>query len=105
MFVARTVARKTQIGQRQTVQQEEYYCHVFNKDGLVGVTFVDHDYPVRAGFSVVNKVLEDYETQQGTAWRGTTADSQDALPVLEPALQKYQVERLEGLIALCPFHQ
>lgn len=52
MFVARTVARKTQMGQRQTVQQEEYYCHVFNNDGLVGVAFVDHDYPARAGFSV-----------------------------------------------------
>lgn len=88
MFVARTVARKTQvgrgglldqpaalpqvqcvdqghaplpllqIGQRQTVQQEDYYCHVFNNDGLVGVAFVDADYPARAGFSVVNKVRQ-----------------------------------------------
>ena len=35
-FVARTVAKRTQVGQRQTVQNEEYYCHAFNKDGLVG---------------------------------------------------------------------
>ena len=133
-----------QVGQRQTVQQEEYYCHVFNNDGLVGVAFVDHDYPARAGFSVgggggverwactpsfgdmagiecaeeraagrmvmqgmdeltwrmgcppcaaqvVNKILEDFEAAVGTAWRGATADSSDAMPVLEPALQKYQV--------------
>ncbi|GAB4822213.1 hypothetical protein N2152v2_009259 [Parachlorella kessleri] len=33
-FVARTVARKTQTGQRQTVQQEDYFCHAFNNDGL-----------------------------------------------------------------------
>ena len=34
-FVARTVAKRTLIGQRQTVQNEEYYCHAFNRDGLV----------------------------------------------------------------------
>ncbi|GAB4817531.1 hypothetical protein N2152v2_004577 [Parachlorella kessleri] len=89
-FVARTVARKTQTGQRQTVQQEDYFCHAFNNDGLVGVAFVDHDYPARAGFSVVNKVMEDFETAQGTAWRGTTADTQDAQGLLDTALQKYQ---------------
>jgi synaptobrevin family protein YKT6 len=90
-FVSRTVARKTQIGQRQTVQQDEYYCHAFNKDGLVGIAFVDHDYPARAGFCVVNQVLEEFTLQRGEAWRGATADAQDALPVLETALTKYQV--------------
>ena len=34
-FVARTVAKRTLVGQRQTVQNEEYYCHSFNRDGLV----------------------------------------------------------------------
>lgn len=38
-FVARTVAKRTLIGQRQTVQNEEYYCHAFNRDGLVGIKF------------------------------------------------------------------
>lgn len=91
-FVGRTVARKTQVGQRQTVQQEEYYCHAFNKDGLVGIAFVDADYPVRAGFCVVSKVLEDFTAQRGDAWRGATADSpQEALELLQDALQKYQV--------------
>ena len=35
-FVARTVAKRTLVGQRQTVQNEEYYCHAYNRDGLVG---------------------------------------------------------------------
>ena len=43
-----------QVGQRQTVQQEEYFCHAFNKDGLVGIAFVDEAYPARAGFCVVS---------------------------------------------------
>jgi synaptobrevin family protein YKT6 len=34
-FVSRTVAKRTLVGQRQTVQNEEYYCHAYNKDGLV----------------------------------------------------------------------
>lgn len=93
-FVARTVGRKTQIGQRQTVQQEEYFCHVQNRDGLVGVAFVDHDYPARAGFSVVGKILDDYLLQSGNSWRGVVADSQDAQPILTSALQKYQASLL-----------
>lgn len=90
-FVGRTVARKTQVGQRQTVQQEEYYCHVQNKDGLVGIAFVDADYPVRAGFCVVSKVLEDFALLKGEAWRGATADAPgEAEALLQDALQKYQ---------------
>lgn len=91
MFVSRTVARKTLVGQRQTVQQEEYFCHVHNRDGLIGIAFVDHDYPARAGFCVVNKILEDYQLQRGEGWRGVTEDSKDALQLLEDALVKYQV--------------
>ncbi|KAG7671012.1 hypothetical protein Ndes2526B_g01221 [Nannochloris sp. 'desiccata'] len=90
-FVSRTVARKTQVGQRQTVQQEEYFCHAFNKDGLVGIAFVDQDYPARAGFCVVNKVLEDFQLQQGEAWRGVTVDNPElAQTLLTDALLKFQ---------------
>lgn len=98
-FVSRTVARKTQVGQRQTVQHEEYFCHVFNRDGLVGVAFVDRDYPARAGFCVVNAVIDDFTLQAGDAWRGATADTADAVALLEPALLKFQVRgagRLAG---------
>jgi hypothetical protein len=95
-FVGRTVARKTQVGQRQTVQQEEYFCHVFNKDGLVGIAFVDADYPARAGFCVVSKVLEDYAAARGDAWRGATADTPaEAQELLQDALQKYQVRPMD----------
>jgi synaptobrevin family protein YKT6 len=91
-FVGRTVARKTQVGQRQTVQQEEYYCHAFNKDGLVGIAFVDADYPARAGFCVVSKVLEDFQVLHGDSWRGVTTDTPDlGSEMLQQALVKYQV--------------
>ncbi len=41
-FVARTVAKRTLIGQRQTVQNEEYYCHAYNRDGLVSTVEPNH---------------------------------------------------------------
>lgn len=52
---------------------------------------MDRDYPARAGFSVVNQILDEFEQRAGSSWRGATADTSDALPVLEPALEKYQV--------------
>ncbi|KAI8109702.1 hypothetical protein M9434_000981 [Picochlorum sp. BPE23] len=91
MFVSRTVSRKTAVGQRQTVQQDEYFCHAYNRDGLVGIAFADKEYPVRAGFSVVNKILDDFEGKQGDSWRGATADTfTQENPDLEASLQKYQ---------------
>jgi synaptobrevin homolog YKT6 len=90
-FVGRTVAKRTQPGQRQTVQQDDFFCHVYNRDSLVGVAFVDKDYPVRSAFCVVNKILDDFSAVNGNRWKSTVEDSQDATPVLEPALAKYQV--------------
>jgi synaptobrevin family protein YKT6 len=92
MFVSRTVSRKTGVGQRQTVQQDEYFCHAYNRDGLVGIAFADQEYPVRAGFSVVNKVLDDFDAKHGQSWRGATADAfSEENPDLEASLQRYQV--------------
>lgn len=41
---------------RVYVLQDEFYCHAHNRDGLVGIVFVDKEYPVRSAFCVVNKV-------------------------------------------------
>ncbi|XP_062207565.1 VAMP-like protein YKT61 isoform X2 [Phragmites australis] len=55
VFVARTVAQRTQPGQRQSVQHEEYKVHSYNRNGLCVVAFMDDHYPVRSAFSVLNK--------------------------------------------------
>jgi synaptobrevin family protein YKT6 len=92
IFTTRTVSRKTSVGQRQTVQQDEYFCHAYNRDGLVGIAFADREYPVRAGFSVVNKVLDDFESRHGgDRWRGALSDTfTEEDPELQGALQRYQ---------------
>lgn len=63
----------------------------------MGVAFVDRDYPSRAAFSVVDKVLDDYSDHSRNAWRAATEDSSDALVVLDPAIVKYQVRRALAL--------
>jgi hypothetical protein len=83
---------RTQPGQRQTVKNEEYYCHAHNRDGLVGIAFADGEYPARAGFGVVNKILDEFSDQSVNKWRSAAEDSTEALPILEPALLKFQVK-------------
>lgn len=90
-FLSRTVAQRTQPGQRQSVQQEEYYAHIFNRDGLVGLAIVDKDYPARAAFGLVNKILDDFSETSQQRWRSLQADSPDAQPVVDAAIVKFQV--------------
>lgn len=58
----------------------------------MGIAFADGEYPARAGFGVVNKILDEFSEQSVNKWRSATEDSTEALPILEPALFKYQVE-------------
>ncbi|VAH65865.1 unnamed protein product [Triticum turgidum subsp. durum] len=90
VFVARTVAQRTQPGQRQSVQHEEYKVHSHNRNGLCVVAFMDDHYPVRSAFSLLNKVLDEYQKAFGDAWKAATADSTQEWPFLMEALTKFQ---------------
>lgn len=56
----------------------------------VGIAFVDKDYPARAAFGIVTRVLDEYSDKSRDAWRAATADTNDAIPMLEAAVSKYQ---------------
>ncbi|KAG8078581.1 hypothetical protein GUJ93_ZPchr0007g5076 [Zizania palustris] len=93
VFVARTVAQRTQPGQRQSVQHEEYKVHSHNRNGLCVVAFMDDHYPVRSAFSLLNKVLDEYQKSFGDSWKAATKDSTDSTqqwPFLTDALTKFQ---------------
>ncbi|KAH7284756.1 hypothetical protein KP509_34G069200 [Ceratopteris richardii] len=90
LFVARTIAKRTPAGQRQSVQQEEYMVHSFNRGGLCAVAFVDAQYPMRSAFSVLTKVLDEYQQTFGNSWQNVEFDKSDAWPYLNEALVKYQ---------------
>ncbi|GBF95119.1 hypothetical protein Rsub_07703 [Raphidocelis subcapitata] len=92
-FTSRTIVQRTAPGQRQTVRQEDYYCHVhLRESGLAAVAVCDKDYPPTAAFGVAAKVMEEYSAAAGDAepWRTAGADDSSGAAVLEPALAAYQ---------------
>ncbi len=96
MFISRTIVQRTQPGQRQSVKNDEYLCHVYVKaeTGLAAIAIADSEYPTTAAFSVLHKVLDDFTAQHADSWQSVQADAQLANPILEPALVKYQVRLL-----------
>ncbi|MCL7049863.1 hypothetical protein MKW94_029930 [Papaver nudicaule] len=90
VFVGRTVAKRTSLGQRQSVQQEEYKVHSFNRNGLCALGFMDDHYPVRSAFSLLNKVLDEYDKDFGDSWKTAQADATQPWPYLTEALTKFQ---------------
>ncbi|KAF9074393.1 snare-like protein [Rhodocollybia butyracea] len=65
-FLSRTVAERTPQGQRQSVQENNYVAHVYNRGGaeqLAAVIITDQEYPVRPAFSILTKVLDDFITK------------------------------------------
>ncbi|CAL9199954.1 unnamed protein product, partial [Musa hybrid cultivar] len=90
LFVGRTVANRTSPGQRQSVQHEEYKVHSYNRNGLCVVAFMDDHYPVRSAFSLLNKVLDEYQKAFGESWRVQQTDSTQPWSYLTEALTKFQ---------------
>ncbi|KAL2653111.1 hypothetical protein R1flu_021239 [Riccia fluitans] len=90
LFVGRTIASRTPGGQRQSVQQDEYMVHCYNRNGLIGLAFADKEYPMRSAFSVINKVLDEYQAKFGNSASARTEDNNEPWPFLQEALQKYQ---------------
>merc|ERR1711935_424115 len=63
-FTAKTLAERTQIGERQSVKEAEYMIHIFVRyDSLVGVCLSDHEYPHRVAHTMLTNVLEDFTNQ------------------------------------------
>ena len=56
-FFANLLDEHTQRGQRQTIQYEDYFCHIDSRsDGLSVVAITDHEYPQRVIFGLLIKV-------------------------------------------------
>ena len=92
VFTSRTIAQRTPENSRQSVEHQEYVAHVHNRGGLVGIVFVDREYPTRSAFALLSRVLDEYCETIGArdAWRRMQADSTDGNSMLEAALVKYQ---------------
>ena len=104
--MSKTVAERTQPGQRQSVQENNYTAHCYSRvapDSLTAVLITDDEYPVRPAFSLLNKLLDDFTTRVPRAkWqsaadaaRGSSQTKASGIefPQLNDYLAKYQDPR------------
>ena len=90
-FISRTIVKRTQPGQRQSVEQDQYLVHVSNRNGLVAIAVMDKEYPSRSAFCVLGKMCDDYvEKVVGEAWRTVTEDDARGDAILADAIVRYQ---------------
>ncbi|CAM9214100.1 unnamed protein product, partial [Ectocarpus fasciculatus] len=85
-----TIAKRTPPGQRNSVQNQEYFVHVYlRSDGLCGCITSDAEYPARVAFSLIAKLLDDF-TAAFPAWAGEMRNEALLWPALDEAVTKYQ---------------
>jgi hypothetical protein len=112
-FFTKTVAERTSQGQRQSVQENNYTAHVYNRGGAeqlagrllffiaptkgaqlvptVAVIITDQEYPVRPAFSLLTKLLDDFTAKIPQS--SFSNPSSISFPELNTYLQKYQDPR------------
>jgi len=92
-FAARTVIQRTKPGTRQTVGLTEnpFLVHTYVRyDGLAGVVVTQKDYAVRVAYSLLNKMMTDYEERYAQAWKQASADGSEEPDFMKRDIQLYQ---------------
>ncbi|KIY70305.1 snare protein YKT6 [Cylindrobasidium torrendii FP15055 ss-10] len=93
-FFTKTVAERTTQGQRQSIQENNYTAHVYNRGGaeqLAAVIITDQEYPVRPAFSLLTKLLDDFTAKVPQSSFGNP--SAISFPDINTYIQKYQDPR------------
>ncbi|KAF9234326.1 snare-like protein [Melanogaster broomeanus] len=93
-FFSRTVVDRTTQGQRQSVQENNYTAHVYNRGGaeqLAAIIVTDQEYPVRPAFSLLTKVLDEFiaKVPQSSFSNPSTI----SFPDIQTYISKYQDPR------------
>ena len=70
----------------------DYYVHVYTRnDGLTGCLTCDSEYPARVAFSLITKLLDDFdEFCPSNVWRKEQRNEYITWPALEESILKYQ---------------
>ena len=90
-FISKTIVARTQPGQRQSVEQDQYLVHVINRNGLAAIAVMDKEYPSRSAFCVLQKICDDYcDTFGQEQWKTLTEDDVKGNEIMEDAIVKYQ---------------
>ncbi|KAI3858016.1 hypothetical protein MKW92_009764 [Papaver armeniacum] len=85
VLVGRTVAKK-------------YKVHSYNMNGLCALGFMDDHYLARSAFSLLNRVLDEYEKCFGDSWKTARVDATQPWPYLTEALTKFQEPEADKLL-------
>lgn len=93
LFACTTVLKRTEPGQRQSVDlegdQHTAHCHV-RSDGLSGIVVTDREYPMRVAFSMLSLLLDDFVAVHGDSWKHMTKAESMQFPEAQAYLQKSQ---------------
>jgi synaptobrevin family protein YKT6 len=91
MFLTKTFMKRTEPGQRQSVEHEGYVVHCYvRSDGLGGTVTTDQEYPARVAFVLLGQILDEFTSTVGDAWKTATIPESIPFPPGEQYIQKYQ---------------
>jgi synaptobrevin family protein YKT6 len=83
--------KRTEPGQRQSVEHEGYVVHCYvRSDGLGGTVTTDGEYPARVAFVMLGQLLDEFAQKQGDSWKTVTTPESVTFPPAGEYLQKYQ---------------
>lgn len=91
LFLTKTFMKRTEKGQRQSIEHENYVVHCYVRaDGLGGTVTTDEEYPARVAFVMLGQLLDEFVAQHGDSWKTNSTPESMAFPKIEEYLQKYQ---------------
>ncbi|KAK8799489.1 hypothetical protein WA158_006038 [Blastocystis sp. Blastoise] len=90
-FISRTLIKRTNKTERQSVAHDEYMCHCYLRaDGLGAVIVTDKEYPSRVAFGLETRLLDDFDSKFVGRWKNAKNDNELVLPSLSTTIKDYQ---------------
>jgi len=91
LFLTKTFTKRTERGQRQSVEHEGYVVHCYvRSDGLGGTVTTDQEYPARVAYSLLGQLLDEFVQEHGDSWKTATTPESITFPAAQEYLEKYQ---------------
>ncbi|RKU45861.1 palmitoyltransferase [Coniochaeta pulveracea] len=87
---AKTVGERTNPGQRQDVEEQDYTFHAYGRsEGVCGIIISDHAYPALVAHQLLSKVVDEFlASHPRSQW--ATGTPTLTMPELKDYIQRYQ---------------
>lgn len=88
---SKTVAERTNPGQRQDVEEQGHTFHAYGRsEGVCGIIMSDQQYPALVAHQLLSKVVDEFLTKNPRSSWATGTPSNIVMPELREYLTKYQ---------------